>query len=171
MKYYFLYITCFFLGLFSGYQAQKHYDISPYKEIIRREAKQFSLDPRLIEAIIMTESGGNVKAVSHKGALGLMQLLPSTAQDIAQELKINHEKENLVLPEINIRLGCAYVYQLMDRFHGKLVLVLASYNTGPNRVSRWLQEMANLPAEDIIALKASRETRNFVQQVMQRYSQ
>jgi len=97
-----------------------------FNRFIQASAKQYSLDPELIEAVIKVESDFNPYAVSKKGAMGLMQLMPDTAEemDVASPFE----------PEENIRGGSRYLKKLIDLFDGDLRLVLAAYNAGPNRV-------------------------------------
>ena len=164
-----LILVLFVAGLVTGY-ANRPRLLPQYRQIIQQEAGNFALDARLIEAVVMTESSGLAYALSHRGAVGLMQIMPATARQLAEELKFSTLAEaNLLQPEINIRLGCYYFYALLRRFHGDLILTLAAYNTGPTRVSRWMAEYPLLAASDLISQQASKETRLFVRQVMQRY--
>jgi soluble lytic murein transglycosylase len=97
-------------------------------EIIRYYAQRFGLEPALLCAIVKVESNYNPKAVSSKGAVGLMQLIPTTAEELAvmDPLDINE----------NVRGGCQYLKQMLTRFSGDLDLALAAYNAGPNAVQR-----------------------------------
>jgi len=96
---------------------------------IVRESKRNGLDPLLVAAIIKVESRFDPFAVSHVGALGLMQLMPPTAQQLSGE-KLN--KRHLFDPVLNIELGTAYVAQLLQRFDGDLRKALIAYNAGPS---------------------------------------
>ena len=96
---------------------------------IVRESKRNGLDPLLVAAIIKVESRFDPFAVSHVGALGLMQLMPPTAQELSSE-KLN--KRHLFDPVLNIELGTAYVAQLLQRFDGDLRKALIAYNAGPS---------------------------------------
>jgi len=96
---------------------------------IVREAKRNGLDPLLVAAIIKVESRFDPLAVSHVGALGLMQLMPPTAQQLSGD-KLN--KRHLFDPVLNIELGTAYVAQLLQRFDGDLRKALIAYNAGPS---------------------------------------
>jgi len=97
-----------------------------YGKFINTAAERYSLDPELIRAIIRVESGFNPNAVSAKGAMGLMQLMPETAK----ELKVAAPFE----AEANIMGGSRYLRKLLNLFDGDLRLGLAAYNAGPNRV-------------------------------------
>lgn len=100
-----------------------------YESIISEAARYNGLDPALISAIIHIESGGVPDARSSKGALGLMQLMPGTASNLAVSDPLD--------PAANIRGGTRYLCQLIDRFKGNLVLALAAYNAGPRKVEKY----------------------------------
>lgn len=96
--------------------------------MIDRNAGSQQLDPRLVKAVIQVESGYNPRALSKAGAMGLMQLMPDTARDLAVR--------NPYDPDENLRGGTAYLRQLLDRFKGSVELALAAYNAGPEPVER-----------------------------------
>jgi soluble lytic murein transglycosylase-like protein len=92
-------------------------------------AARHALDPDLVRAVIRVESGWNPRAVSRKGAMGLMQLMPATAAEYGVADPFN--------PVDNIRAGVAYLRRLIDRFDGKTELALAAYNAGPGAVEKY----------------------------------
>jgi soluble lytic murein transglycosylase-like protein len=96
--------------------------------MIARHSGNQNLDPRLVRALIQAESGYNVKAVSNKGAIGLMQLMPGTAS----ELNIRNPYD----PDQNIQGGTMYLRQMLDHFAGKVELAIAAYNAGPGAVEK-----------------------------------
>jgi hypothetical protein len=96
--------------------------------LIRRHSDAHRLDPRLVRAVIQVESGFNRRARSNKGAMGLMQLMPATAVELAV-----HDPYDV---EENLRGGTAYLRQLIDAFAGSLEMALAAYNAGPGAVER-----------------------------------
>jgi hypothetical protein len=120
-----------------------------YNAIIEKYATDYGLDPSLIHSIIATESGFNAKAVSPKGARGLMQLMPATAQ----RLGVNNSFD----PEQNIQGGVKHFRSLMDSFNNDLELSLAAYNAGENLVQR----LGRVPE--------IRETKDYIQSVTDRY--
>jgi hypothetical protein len=120
-----------------------------YNEIIEKYAGDYALDPSLIHTIIAKESGFNAKAVSPKGARGLMQLMPATAQRLGVR--------NSFDPEENIRGGVKHFRSLMDNFNNDLELSLAAYNAGENLVQR-LGRVPEIP-----------ETKDYVQSITARY--
>jgi|WetSurMetagenome_2_1015567.scaffolds.fasta_scaffold69809_2 soluble lytic murein transglycosylase-like protein len=97
-----------------------------YDGFIRQHSEANGLDPHLVKAVMIAESNGNPRAVSHKGAQGLMQIMPDTAQSL--------ELRNPFDPEENIQAGARYLKVLHELFKGNLELVLAAYNAGPQRV-------------------------------------
>ncbi len=104
------------------------------------------LDFWLLMGVIKVESGGNPVTVSRAGAIGLMQIMPSTGEDIARELG---EKwtgpEMLYDVETNIRYGAYYLNQLFERFEGNQQAAIAAYNWGPNHISRRIANGSTLP--------------------------
>lgn len=97
-----------------------------YDKLIENYGRKYNVDPKLIKAVIIAESNFNPYAVSRRGAMGLMQLLPETARML--------NVRNIFDPEENIRAGVQYLRMLKDHFRGNLDLVLAAYNAGPKRV-------------------------------------
>jgi len=111
-----------------------------YDQLIQQHSEANGLDPRLVKAVMMAESNGNPMAVSHKGAQGLMQIMPDTAQF----LELHHPFD----PEENIRAGAKYLKILYEIFKGDLELVLAAYNAGPQKVMQ--NNMAVPPISETI---------------------
>jgi soluble lytic murein transglycosylase-like protein len=121
-----------------------------YTDIVEKKAKEHSVDPSLVNAVIKTESNWNKHAISKKGAVGLMQLMPSTAD----MLKV----KNVFDAEANIDGGTRYLKYLIERFNGNLTLALAAYNAGPNKVEQY---------GDVPPIS---ETRNYVKKVLGLYN-
>ncbi len=110
-----------------GESAKTEVDVSvPYADQIQNSAHTYQLDPALVASVIAVESNFNSRAVSNKSALGLMQLLPATAAQMAVR--------NAFDPAQNIDGGTRYLKQLLDRYGHNLTLALAAYNAGPQRV-------------------------------------
>ena len=109
------------------------------------EAHARDFDPSLVLAVIEVESGFDNFAVSPVGALGLMQILPSTGEALAHRLGIPWRgSRTLFDPVANVKLGVAYLDELRERF-GRLPTALAAYNWGPGRIGRWLRSGSTLP--------------------------
>jgi soluble lytic murein transglycosylase-like protein len=117
-----------------------------FDAIITSCAREFGVDKSLVKAVIHAESGYNPNAVSRKGATGLMQLMPSTAQGLKVADAFN--------PEDNIRGGVRYLRFLLDTFKGNVSLALAAYNAGLTKVARY----GGVPPYE--------ETRNYVSKVL-----
>ena len=117
--------------------------------MIREVSARYQLDPALVRSVIETESNWNSKAVSSKGALGLMQLVPGTARDLGVH--------NAFDPKQNLDAGVRYLHMLLQRYNGDLDKALAAYNAGPGAVDR----AGGVPRY--------RETRQYVQKVTDSY--
>jgi soluble lytic murein transglycosylase len=118
-------------------------------QTIVNEARVQKLDPRLVIAVIEVESAGYPLAVSHVGAMGLMQLLPSTAEEVAQKLEIEWMGDDTLFdPVVNVKLGTAYLRELADRYDD-VNLALAAYNWGPGRIDRRIRRGAAIPSKYI----------------------
>lgn len=112
---------------------------TPHLEIIEKYARDNQIKLTMVYAVMKAESGFKTRAVSPKGAIGLMQITESTGRWIASELGINEfSADQLADPELNIRFGCWYLAYLLKRFNGNSELALAAYNAGEGTVSRWL---------------------------------
>lgn len=102
---------------------------------VERAASRFGLDPLTVLAVIKVESGFDPFAVSPAGAMGLMQLRPETAAEVASRLGIEWTSDELSFdPQVNVLLGTAYLRELLDRF-GNLDVALAAFHSGPNRIA------------------------------------
>lgn len=128
-----------------------------------------SIDPNLVAAIIREESHFNPKAVSSAGALGIMQIMPSTGAFIAKELDRDFEVKYLLDPSFSIELGSWYLGHLAKRFDGDLVLAIAGYNAGPGAAARWKE---TLPPEldEFIESIPYAETRSYAKKVLRSYA-
>lgn len=139
-----------------------------HKEIINRYAGIYKEDPLFVMAIIKVESRFFKEARSRRGALGLMQIMPRTAKEIAKELKIkNLQEHELKNPEINIQFGFHYLKKLRTEFGEDDLTVLAAYNAGSKNVKNWLakNKKKRLSYEEI----EFTETKNFTKEVLSTY--
>jgi Transglycosylase SLT domain len=134
----------------SGFAAASPKPIdSRLDRIVHDAAQRHSVDPALVKAVISTESGWNTRAISQKGAVGLMQLIPATAQRFGVG--------NPFDPAQNVEGGTMYLKSLLDRYNGDLTKSLAAYNAGEHAVDL----SGGVPAY--------RETQNYVQKVTKEY--
>lgn len=137
----------------------QHPNLKKFEPLLNQAAKEFSIDPALLKAVMAAESGFNPVAVSPKGAVGLMQLMPATAERYG--LQADQKKtisQKLTDPKTNIWLGARYLRDLGRMFPTQQHLVLASYNAGEGAVQKYKNKIPPYP-----------ETRNYVQLVTQFY--
>jgi soluble lytic murein transglycosylase-like protein len=137
----------------------QHPNLKKYEPMLDQAAKEFELDPALLKAVMAAESGFKPDAVSPKGAVGLMQVMPATAQRYGlQADKKKSVAQKLADPKTNIRIGARYLRDLHKMFPAKPDLVLASYNAGEGAVQKYNNAIPPYP-----------ETRNYVQVVTEFY--
>lgn len=139
-----------------------------YREEIASSAQRYSIDPRLIAAVIRVESNFEPKAVSPKGAIGIMQIMPDTAEWILKQDDFEGATAQQAgeQAEVGIRLGSWYLKELLRQFDGDTVKSLAAYNAGPNKVKQWLRSGVWDGKEDTLADIPYGETRRYVQKVL-----
>lgn len=136
-----------------------------YRDLAAEQAWQIGIEPDWIQAVMRQESVFARTIASPAGALGLMQLMPATAGEIAAELGLPQPSRwSLLDPDLNIRLGSAYLTRMRDRF-GHAALATAAYNAGPARVRGWLPETCT-NADLWIAAIPFAETRGYVERVL-----
>ena len=138
-----------------------------HEDIIRQQAADKGLDPALIAGVIYTESRFRDQT-SHAGAKGLMQLLPSTADDIARKSGgTAFVQGDLADPQVNISYGSFYLRYLIRRYGGNEVLAIAAYNAGEGRVDKWIFDARHRgEAFDHARHIPFPETRHYVEQVL-----
>jgi soluble lytic murein transglycosylase len=167
-----------------------------YQPEIRQAASEAHIDPLLVASVIRVESQFHSEDVSHAGAIGLMQLMPDTAQWLANQMNgavgsrahagaegnaggaaasgsnaagSPVDTARLADPDVNIRLGTWYIRYLVDQFHGNQVAAIAAYNSGPKRVSEWLADGTwNGQLKTLNDIPVG-ETRHFVGRVFYNY--
>lgn len=138
----------------------------PFDEFVTHYADARGLDPFLIDAVMREESGFNPSIESWANALGLMQLMVPTAQDMAQRVgRKKVSSSDLLDPEINIELGSMYLLGLADRFEGHPVCMIAGYNGGSGNVRKWLRERGDEPADMWVEKIPFPQTRHYVKRV------
>jgi soluble lytic murein transglycosylase len=151
---------------FGGYiwyeedQHQKALEKYPvaYTDLIQTYAKKYQLDPYLVQSIMRCESSNDPNAVSHVGAIGLMQIMPDTGEWIGHKIdpELAYSLDMLNDPATNIEYGCWYLNFLSERFDGNVMEIIAAYNAGHGTVKGWLEdprfskdgELLTIPYED-----------------------
>ena len=137
-----------------------------FRRQVESQASDRELESAWVFAVLRQESAFVMDARSSAGALGLMQLMPRTARQVARGLK--HRKlrsHELLQPDTNIRLGTAYLRQVLDQLQQHPVLATAAYNAGPYRVRGWLPSQA-MPADIWVEMIPFKETRNYLRRVL-----
>lgn len=152
-----------------------------YEQDIMISAQHFQIDPLLIAAIIRTESNYKPHLISNKQAVGLMQIMPTTAQWIVERGRYEAETiQHLAEPAVNIELGSWYVKWLIDRFtdgeagselnKDVISIVAASYNAGHNKVGEWLKESVWDGRYETRGDIPYGETRHYIKRVLYYYN-
>lgn len=141
---------------------------TPFKEPVMQNANKNNIEAAWIYSIMRRESAYQTHARSSAGALGLMQLMPGTAQYMGQKLGYTRQQyRNLLDAQSNIELGSAYLAYLLERYNGHLVMATAAYNAGPKRVDRWIKGHHNLSADQWVDSIPFSETRKYVKAIME----
>ncbi len=138
-----------------------------YRNTLVREARNRGLHSSWVFAITRQESAFMADARSGVGATGLMQLMPATAKETSKKFGIPlASPQQLIVPDVNIQLGAAYLSQVHGQFNGNRVLATAAYNAGPGRVRQWLKDARHLAFDVWVETIPFDETRAYVQNVL-----
>lgn len=167
-------IACIFLIIaavcawrLNDYVSRKRYKLT-YQTLIANNAEEYDLNPYLVAAVIHVESANNSEAVSPRGAVGLMQIMPDTGAWIAEKLNEPFSEAMLRDPATNIRYGCWYLRFLFDRFDVTNTAI-AAYNAGHNKVAGWLDDTQYSGDGDALDEIPYEETKNYVDKVQRAY--
>ena len=135
-------IVIVFLGIFKDKILKIIYP-KTFKEYVSIYSEEYNIDENLIYALMKAESNFKSKAVSNRGAIGVMQLMEETALDVAKKAKIdideNNLKQELLKPEVNIKIGTIYIKTLLNQYQN-VEVALAAYNAGIGTVNTWIEE-------------------------------
>lgn len=141
----------------------------PFRDVVERAARESRVDPLLLFALMREESAFNPSAESHANAIGLMQLILPTAREMAKTLHLTATPETLRRPEVNVRLGAAYISRLLRRFHNPL-LAIPGYNAGGGAIGSWLKAHPDVPVDAFVEEIGAEETRNYARKVFESYA-
>ena len=139
-----------------------------YSEYVIKYSQEYNVDENLIYALIKAESNFDANAVSNKNAQGLMQLMPATAEEVANKNGIELTEKNILEPDVNINIGTKYISTLLERYEC-IEVALAAYNAGIGNVDKWIEngtiksdgfDIENIPFK---------ETNNYVRKIMRDY--
>lgn len=139
-----------------------------YSEYVSKYSQQYGVDENLIYALIKAESNFDENASSLKGAKGLMQLMYSTAEDVAKKIGIKFTEDNILVPEINIQIGTKYISILLEKYEC-IEVALAAYNAGSGNVDTWIEKGTIKADGSDIENIPFKETNNYVRKIMRDY--
>ena len=139
-----------------------------YSEYVSKYSQAYNVDENLIYALIKAESNFDEEAVSLKDAKGLMQLMYSTAEDVAKKNSINLTKENILDPDININIGTKYISTLLEKYNCTEI-ALAAYNAGSGNVDKWIANGTIKSDGSDIENIPFKETNNYVRKIIRDY--
>lgn len=160
-------VTIFFI---TGYGVKNFFFPYKYKEYVDKYSQEYDVDPLLVLSVIKGESNFDPDAISIRGAKGLMQIMDSTGEWIAEEIGIeNFTPEMLFDEETNIRMGCWYLKNLEGEF-GSLDLIIAAYNAGSGHVTQWLGDERYSENGDVLDYIPFAETKKYVDKVKTNYN-
>lgn len=142
-----------------------------YESYIIKYSKEYDVDPNLVAAVIKAESKFKNDALSHRGAYGLMQIMPDTADWIASQIGMGEiTYDRLYDPETNIKMGCWYLNNLSYEFNGDLDLMMAAYNGGRGNVQKWLKDDNYSKDGENLHVIPFKETDKYVKKVNKNYN-
>ncbi|MBQ2835376.1 MAG: lytic transglycosylase domain-containing protein [Clostridia bacterium] len=139
-----------------------------YSEYVNKYSQEYGLDENLIYAVIKAESNFQSDAISNKNALGLMQLMPATAEEVANKNNIKLTEENILEPDVNINIGTKYISTLLEKYES-VEVALAAYNAGIGNVDKWIENGIIKPDGSDIENIPFKETNNYVRKIMRDY--
>lgn len=150
-------------------KALRNYPVA-YTELIAQYAKQYSLDPYLVQSIMRCESSNDPNAVSRVGAVGLMQIMPDTGEWIGHKIdpELAYSLDMLTVPATSIEYGCWYLNFLSNRFGGRIMEIIAAYNAGHGSVEDWLSD-ARFSQNGVLVTIPFEDTARYYENVMTAY--
>lgn len=138
-----------------------------YSEQVTKNSAEFGVDEALIYSVIRTESGFRPEVVSHAGAVGLMQLMPSTFDWLQEKLdgEVIYTQDRLTDPDINVRYGTYFLAMLIERYDGDVKTIASAYNAGTTTVDGWLGDSAYSSDGKTLSYIPYEETQKYAEKV------
>lgn len=141
-----------------------------YSEYVYKYSEQYGVDPLLMFSLIKAESNFKTDGVSSRNAIGLMQLMDSTAEEVAKNIQMEYNSDTtLYNPEENIQLGIKYFSELMKYYDQNYILALAAYNAGIGNVKNWIDKGIIKEDGSDIENIPFKETNNYVRKIISNY--
>ncbi len=140
-----------------------------FKSRVKTLSQKTSVPEMLVFSVMREESHFRTEVESVAGAVGLMQLMPQTAKYIGKTIGLKVNLENLVEPELNLKLGTTYLKRLLKRYKGNKFYTLAAYNGGPTNVKRWIKRAKSKDIDYFVESITFNETQNYVRRVMRSF--
>lgn len=141
-----------------------------YQHLVEKYSEKYDVNAALIYAMILEESRYRTDAISWAGAIGLMQIMPSTGRELARQLNIRRFRTSMLKdPDVNIRMGTKYIGYLNSIFDDNAMLVSGAYNGGPGRMRRWLESKNIKDIDEFVEKITIRETRLHIKKVINSY--
>ncbi len=161
-----------FICLFKIFRVQdilkKNIYPNKYEGYVESYSQKYNVEKNLVFAIIKAESNFDENAISNKGATGLMQIMPSTANEIAKNIKIDYNEIDLKKADTNINIGVKYISILIEKYGNKEV-ALAAYNAGTGNIDNWIEKgIIKKDGTDIENIPY-KETNNYVRKILRDY--
>lgn len=140
-----------------------------YSEYVEKYAEEYNIDKYLVYAIIKAESNFEENAKSTSNAVGLMQIMESTAIETANKIDLQISQEELFNPDINIKIGLKYFTSLLEKYNNNYNLAIIAYNAGIGNVDKWIQEGIIKEDGTDIENVPFKETNNYVRKILRDY--
>jgi soluble lytic murein transglycosylase len=141
-----------------------------FANLVEQHAPAAGNPPLFLYAIMRKESGFSPREISYADARGLLQMLPATSARLARELDLPFSDHELFVPEVNIRLGAAYIGALVKKFGGSVPLAAGAYNAGPRAMMRWCDQNGRRRFDDFVELVTFEQTREYIKRVLAIYA-
>lgn len=140
-----------------------------YSEYVEKYAREYNIDKYMVYAIIKAESNFDEKAKSESNAIGLMQIMETTAIETASKMELEITEEDLFNPEINIKIGLNYFAYLVEQYNNNYALAIVAYNAGIGNVNKWIENGTIKQDGTDIENVPFKETNNYVRKILRDY--